>query len=52
MDMFLQADFNEGENVRVRGRVGRKCDRSELIGRPHMGKEETWENPSSNIDAS
>lgn len=38
--------------MRVRGRVGREWDRGELIGRPHMAKEETWGNPSSNIDAS
>lgn len=38
MNMFLQTDFNESGNERVRGRMERKWDGGELIGRPQHVK--------------
>lgn len=52
MDMFLQADFNEGGNVRVRGRMGREWDGGELTGRPQQGKRENLGEQNAKLDAS
>lgn len=52
MDVFLQAGFNEGGNMRVRGRLGRAWDGGELIGRPQQGKRENLGEQNAKLDAS